>query len=531
MDSIFEFVNGASGAALKVVGVGGGGGNAVATMVEMGLKGVDFIVANTDLQVLDKSPARLKLQIGANLTRGLGAGANPEIGRNAALEDLRLISETLQGADMVFVTAGMGGGTGTGAAPIIARAARETGALTVGVVTRPFNFEGKARRKRAAAGIEALAAEVDTLVVIPNQRLLAISPDRRPIKETFKLADQVLFDAVKGISDLITIEGMINVDFADVKTIMTENRGMALMGRGRASGENRALEAAQMAISSPLLDDISIEGATGILINFTGSTDMSLHEIEEAASLIEDAADEEVNLIFGTVIDESLEGEIEITVIATGFPQADKALQGASLRRRTTHPGFRLGAEKTGSTSGEWSVPAPTTQTAAVPSAAPAPMAPAASSEWHQQSAASSVEMDLSDTEERPAKGTPPPLPMSASAATPPPQVATAPTPPPPLVAPPTEERILTPPRGSLIRPRAVTAPPRAAGGAPRSVVATTRSTSTRQHRRAAPLAEEKPQPGGRNGNRTTGEAPMGEAFWDSGEEVFDSVPGWLQRK
>ncbi|MCA9543905.1 MAG: cell division protein FtsZ, partial [Myxococcales bacterium] len=316
MDSIFEYV-GNSGAKLKVIGVGGGGGNAVATMLTSGLKGVDFIVANTDAQALEHSGAPIKLQIGGGLTKGLGAGANPDVGRDAALEDQRLIGEALGGADMVFVTAGMGGGTGTGAAPVIARAAREQGALTVGVVTRPFNFEGKARRRRADAGIEALAAEVDTLVVIPNQRLLAISDGQTTMLDAFKLADQVLFDAVMGISDLITNHGMINVDFADVRTIMA-NQGMALMGTGRASGPNRALEAAQEAISSPLLDNVSIQGARGILINFTGGTDLRMAEIEEAASLVEDAAHEDVNLIFGTVIDETMSDEIKITVIATG---------------------------------------------------------------------------------------------------------------------------------------------------------------------------------------------------------------------
>ena len=285
MDSIFEYV-GNTGAKLKVVGVGGGGGNAVSTMLDSGLKGIDFIVANTDAQALEHGRAPIKLQIGAALTKGLGAGANPDVGRDAALEDQRLIAEAVGGADMVFVTAGMGGGTGTGAAPIIAKVARERGALTVGVVTRPFNFEGRARRRRAEIGIEALAAEVDTLIVIPNQRLLAISDETTTMLDAFKMADTVLYNAVQGISDLITEHGMINVDFADVRTIMS-NKGLALMGSGRASGERRALVAAQAAISSPLLDDISIEGATGILINFTGGTDLKITEIEEAASLVE----------------------------------------------------------------------------------------------------------------------------------------------------------------------------------------------------------------------------------------------------
>lgn len=318
MSGIFEYVAHSGDARLKVVGVGGGGGNAVNTMITSGLQGVDFIVANTDGQALEYNSAGTKLQIGATITKGLGAGANPEIGCQAALEDEGLIAEALQGADMVFVTAGMGGGTGTGAAPVIARVAREQGALTVGVVTKPFLFEGKARRRRAKAGIEALSAEVDTLIVIPNQRLLAITDEQTTMLDAFRLADQVLYNAVQGISDLITYHGMVNVDFADVRTIMS-NRGLALMGTGKASGPRRAMEAAQAAISSPLLDEISIEGATGILINFTGGVDMALSEIHEASSLIEDAAHEDVNLIFGAVVDQNMTDEIKITVIATGF--------------------------------------------------------------------------------------------------------------------------------------------------------------------------------------------------------------------
>ena len=315
------FIDEGLGARIKVVGVGGGGSNAVNKMVSSGLKGVDFIVANTDAQALKHADASVQLQIGANLTKGLGAGANPEIGRSAALEDQRLINESVAGADMVFITAGMGGGTGTGAAPVFARAAREQGALTVGVVTKPFMFEGRSRSRRAEAGLEALGAEVDTLIVIPNQRLLAISDENTTMMDAFGLADRVLYNAVQGISDLITEHGMINVDFADVRTIMME-KGLALMGTGRASGDGRALAAAQQAISSPLLDNISIEGATGILINFTGGLDLKITEIEEAASLVEDAAHEDVNLIFGAVIDEQMSNEIKITVIATGFEGA-----------------------------------------------------------------------------------------------------------------------------------------------------------------------------------------------------------------
>ena len=351
VDSMFEYVTGGKGARLKVMGAGGGGGNAVNTMVAMELDGVDFIVANTDAQVLADSKAPIRLQIGAKLTDGLGAGADPDVGRDAAIEDHQLIRDTLQGADMVFVTAGMGGGTGTGAAPVIARIAREMGALTVGVVTKPFNFEGRARRKRADAGIEALAQEVDTLVVIPNQRLLAMSTERTSMQEAFKMADMVLYNAVQGISDLIIKPGLINVDFADVRTIMS-SRGMALMGTGRASGESRALDAAQMAISSPLLDDVRIEGATGILINFTGGTDMGICEIEEAASLIEQVADDDVNLIFGAVIDDAMTDEIEITVIATGFPHAHSAKTGARIANRDTAKGYA--APPRPSNSGEW---------------------------------------------------------------------------------------------------------------------------------------------------------------------------------
>ena len=306
---------------IKVIGVGGGGGNAVNTMIADGIGGVQFVAANTDLQALDTNLATMKIQLGGTLTKGLGAGADPDIGRNSALEDHQRIAESLEGADMVFVTAGMGGGTGTGAAPVIANIAREMGALTVGVVTKPFHFEGRRRRRQAEEGIKNLQAAVDTLITIPNQRLLAVSGDDTTILDAFKKADEVLLQAVQGISDLITVRGLVNVDFADVRTIM-RGRGLALMGTGRASGPSRALEAAEMAISSPLLEDVSIEGATGILINITGGLDMTLREINDAASLIEEAAHEEANIIFGNVIDESARDEIKITVIATGFQPA-----------------------------------------------------------------------------------------------------------------------------------------------------------------------------------------------------------------
>lgn len=310
-----------SNAIIKVIGVGGGGGNALNTMIECGLSGVEFIAANTDVQALQANLAPIKVQLGKELTKGLGAGANPETGRNAALEDKAILQEVLSGADMVFVTGGMGGGTGTGAAPIIAQVARELGALTVGVVTKPFTFEGKRRRQQSEHGIQALRQAVDTLITIPNQRLLSIAPPEMSMLEGFKLADEVLLNAVKGISDIINIPGRVNVDFADVKTIMSE-MGMALMGIGAASGPNRAAEAARSAINSPLLEDIDIEGATGILINITGTSSMTLHEISEASTLIQEAAHEDANIIFGAVIDEKIGDELRVTVIATGFDQA-----------------------------------------------------------------------------------------------------------------------------------------------------------------------------------------------------------------
>jgi cell division protein FtsZ len=305
-------------AKIKVIGVGGGGGNAINTMIESRLEGVDFIAANTDLQALESNQAPTKVGIGANLTKGLGAGANPDVGKNAALEDVNRLTEVLEGADMVFVTAGMGGGTGTGAAPVIAQVARDLGALTVGVVTKPFTFEGKKRRKQAEIGIDSLAAAVDTLITIPNDRLLSIAGQKTTMLDAFRKADEVLLNAVQGISDLITVPGLINVDFADVKTIMSK-MGRALMGTGRAAGERRAIEAAQQAISSPLLEDVSITGATGILINITGGPDLTLFEVNEASSLIQEAAHEDANIIFGSVIDASFTDEVRITVIATGF--------------------------------------------------------------------------------------------------------------------------------------------------------------------------------------------------------------------
>ncbi len=315
------------GANIKVVGIGGGGNNAVLTMIDGGLTGVEFIVANTDRQALAAHKASQKIQLGKELTKGLGAGANPEIGKRAAIESYNDIVEALQGADMVFVTAGMGGGTGTGGAPIVAKIARELGALTIGVVTRPFSFEGKKRMRHADGGIQELKENVDTLIVIPNQKLLSISNSQTPLLETFKKADEVLLHAVKGISDLINIRGLINLDFADIRTVMS-SKGMAIMGAGRARGENRAVEAATASISSPLLENVSIEGATGIIINVTGGRELSLMEVNEASTLITEAAHEDAEIIFGAVIDESMGDEIQVTVIATGFGK-DNAQMGA----------------------------------------------------------------------------------------------------------------------------------------------------------------------------------------------------------
>jgi cell division protein FtsZ len=309
-------------AVIKVVGVGGGGGNALNTMVSTGLTGVDFIAANTDAQALQFNQAPIKVQLGAEITRGLGCGADPDKGRSAALEVREQLRECFEGTDMVFVTAGLGGGTGTGAAPIVAEVARECGALTVGVVTKPFMFEGKVRMKHAERGLDELHRVVDTVITIPNQRLLALAGKNTAMKDAFKLADDVLFNAVRGISDLITIHGLINLDFADVRTIMNE-MGVALMGSGTARGDDRAEEAARMAISSPLLEDLSIEGAHGVLINITGGGDLSLHEVNAASTLIQEAAHEDANIIFGAVIDDAIpEGEMRVTVIATGLDQA-----------------------------------------------------------------------------------------------------------------------------------------------------------------------------------------------------------------
>jgi cell division protein FtsZ len=305
-------------ARIKVVGVGGGGGNALNTMISSDLEGVEFIAANTDAQALPNNLAPHKIQLGPQLTKGLGAGGNPDVGRKSALEDVSRIQEALAGADMVFVTAGMGGGTGTGAAPVVAQIARDMGALTVAVVTKPFTFEGRRRAKNAELGIQELCDAVDTIITIPNQKLLSIAGDDMSMLEAFQRADDVLLQAVRGISDLIVHPGLINVDFADVKTIMS-NMGRALMGTGYGKGKDRALEAARMAIASPLLDEVSVEGATGILLNFTAGPDVRLSEIEAAASLVQESAHEDANIIFGVVTDSSMGDMVKVTVIATGF--------------------------------------------------------------------------------------------------------------------------------------------------------------------------------------------------------------------
>jgi cell division protein FtsZ len=313
-----------SPAELRVVGVGGGGGNAINRMIAAGVKGVQFLAANTDCQALQANQAPIKLQLGAKLTQGLGAGGNPEIGRSAALEDTESIVNALSGGDMVFVTAGMGGGTGSGGGPIIANLAREMGALVVAVVTMPFSFEGRQRRLQAEEGLANLRQMVDTVITIPNDKLLHTVGRETRLSDAFALADDILRQAVQGISDLITVPGEINLDFADVKTVMA-GMGMALMGTGMAEGEHRAVEAAQRAISSPLLEDASIHGARGVLINISGGEDMTLHEVSEAAKIIQEAADPDANIIFGTVIDRAMQGQVKVTVIATGFTREGDA--------------------------------------------------------------------------------------------------------------------------------------------------------------------------------------------------------------
>jgi cell division protein FtsZ len=340
----FEDEPPSAGARIKVIGIGGGGGNAVNHMIDAHIEGVEFLVANTDLQALKRSRAPIKLQIGAKLTKGLGAGANPEIGRDAALEDTEKIIEALEGADMVFVTVGLGGGTGTGAAPIIASLGAELDALTVAVVTKPFPFEGRHRQRQAELGLEELRSVVDTLITIPNERLLQAADRNMSLGDAFKMADDVLRQAVQGISDLITVPGFINVDFADVRAIM-KGMGIALMGTGHAVGDNRAMEATQRAISSPLLEETSINGAKGVLVNITGGSDLTLFEVDEAMRVIHDSADPEANIIFGTVPDEKMQNEMKITVIATGFDHEAKTenVHTMPMRQSSAAAAPRLG--------------------------------------------------------------------------------------------------------------------------------------------------------------------------------------------
>src|SRR5207248_460374 len=337
---------------------GGGGGNAVSRMMAAQFTGVEFIVANTDVQALSASPAPVKVQLGAKLTQGLGAGSNPDVGRNAAQEDPEQITRLLSGADMVFITAGLGGGTGTGAAPVVASLAKDLGILTVAVVTKPFTFEGRRRAQQADAGLEALRCVVDTLITIPNQRLLAVVDRGTPLIDAFRVADSVLQQAVQGISDLILVPGLINLDFADVRTVMS-GMGIAMMGTGVGHGEHRALDAAQKAVASPLLDDTSIAGARGVLINFTGGPDLTIHEVDEAAQVVQQAADDEANIIFGAVIDPTMEDEIRITVIATGFADHKDLRESAKMRDFSRGPRAPVMAGGNGGGGTAWRRPRP----------------------------------------------------------------------------------------------------------------------------------------------------------------------------
>ena len=357
-------------ARIKVIGCGGSGGNAVNTMINLGLEGVEFIAVNTDAQALNTNAAPTKLAIGANVTKGLGAGADPERGRKAALEDVQRIKELVSGADMVFITAGMGGGTGTGCAPIVAQLAKEEGALTVGVVTKPFLFEGRQRARRAELGLAQLAEQVDTLITIPNQKLLLLGDDDLTFIDACRKADEVLFQAVKGISDLITQNGIVNVDFADVKTVMNK-MGRALMGTGVAKGQNRARVAAEMAIMSPLLDDISVEGATGVLINIIGGPDLKMREIQEAAALVQEQAHEDANIIFGASIDESMGENVKVTVIATGFDNASHAAERESLAAAASMaPSRQYSSQSTALRAGPDTVPSQQLRALAAPASA-----------------------------------------------------------------------------------------------------------------------------------------------------------------
>ena len=335
-------------AKLKVIGCGGAGGNAVNRMIGAGLRGVEFIVANTDMQALNQSLAPHRIQIGMSTTRGLGSGGDPTQGRRSAEEDEQAIADSLTDSDMVFITAGMGGGTGTGSAPVVARIAKSQGALTVAVVTKPFLFEGRRRMRQAEEGLAELRAEVDTLIVIPNERLLSVVDKGTTLNDAFNVCDEVLLKATKGVSDLVTVPGIVNLDFADVKAVMS-NRGNALMGTGRATGSNRAVEAAEAAVSSPLLEDVSISGAEGVLVNITGGRDLTLHEVNEAAGVVVNAAGEDANVIFGAVIDPNMDGEMQITVVATGFGHRESRL---SLIERNRAAAAAAGAPAHGAEDG-----------------------------------------------------------------------------------------------------------------------------------------------------------------------------------
>jgi cell division protein FtsZ len=327
-------------ASIRVIGVGGAGGNAINRMIDAGLTGCDFLIANTDLQVLGQSPAPVRIQLGPTVTRGLGSGGNPEVGRRAVEESRDVIAESLEGSDMVFVTAGMGGGTGTGAAPIIAEVAKDLGALTVAVVTKPFDFEGRHRGRQAREGLAALKEKVDTLIVIPNQRLISIVQKDTPLSEAFRLADDVLMQATRGISDLIGVPGLVNLDFADVRSVMSK-MGDALMGTGRANGENRAANAARQSVTSPLLEEVSISGAKGVLVNITGGPDLSLSDVNDATSVIYEAAGDEANIFFGAVIDPRYSNEIVVTVIATGIGETTSRTKHAPEPAETVPPPVR----------------------------------------------------------------------------------------------------------------------------------------------------------------------------------------------
>jgi cell division protein FtsZ len=392
------------GARIKVVGVGGGGGNAVNTMISAGLPGVEFIAANTDAQALRANLAPVKVQLGEKITKGLGAGANPQVGKKAAEEDIARIQEYLTGADMVFITAGMGGGTGTGAAPVIARAAREAGILTVGVVTKPFHFEGTHRMRLAESGIQELQKFVDTLIIIPNQNLFRVANERTTFADAFKMADDVLHAGVRGVTDLMVMPGLINLDFADIRAVMSE-MGKAMMGTGEAEGERRAIDAAEAAISNPLLEDVSMKGARGVLINITGGPDMTLFEVDEAANRIREEVDPEANIIFGSTFDEKLAGRMRISVVATG-------IEAEALRE--PRPVIQLVSDRS---RGEQPAAAPAPQPAAALAAEPSPAPAAAIETAAVKSGAFIAPRPVEVAQPRPTVAAPPPAPEPVAAA------------------------------------------------------------------------------------------------------------------